>query len=82
MPRLTISLSEETHAALKETAARQGRSITTLIEESLRYRGLKSTARAKQLIDRVRQNTNLSADEAMDIAVTETRASRHSGCKR
>lgn len=78
MPRLTISLSEETHAALKETAARQGRSITALIEESLQYRGLKSTARAKQLIDRVRQKTNLSADEAMDIAVTETRASRHS----
>jgi len=78
MPRLTISLSEETHAALKETAARQGRSIATLIEESLQFRGLKSTARAKELIKKVRQQSRLDADEAMDIALTETRASRGS----
>jgi len=78
MPRLTISLSEETHAALKETAARQGRSIATLIEESLQFRGLKSTSRAKDLIKNARQQSRLDADEAMDIALTETRASRGS----
>ncbi|MCP4431552.1 MAG: ribbon-helix-helix protein, CopG family [Gammaproteobacteria bacterium] len=77
MPRLTISLSEETHAALKETAARQGRSITALIEESLRFRGLKSIANAKKLVNKVRQRSQLSADEAMDIALNETRASRN-----
>jgi len=76
MPRLTISLSEETHAALKETAARQGRSIATLIEESLQFRGLKSTARAKELIKRARQQSSLDADKAMEIALAETRASR------
>ncbi len=73
MPRLTISLSEETHAALKETASRQGRSIAALIEESLRFRGLKSTANAKELIKKARQQSRLSADEAMDVALTESR---------
>lgn len=78
MPRLTISLSEETHAALKETAARQGRSITALIEESLQFRGLKSIGSAKELIKKSRQRSKLSADEALDIAIIETRASRDS----
>ncbi len=76
MPRLTISLSEEIHTALKETAARQGRSITALIEESLQFRGLKSTTNAKELIKKARQHSRLSADEAMEIALTETRANR------
>jgi len=38
--RLTITLDDELHRALKETAARQGRSINAIIEESLRFRGL------------------------------------------
>ena len=35
MPRLTISLSEERHRALKEAAVRRGKTIGQLIEESL-----------------------------------------------
>ncbi len=76
MPRLTISLSEETHTALKETAARQGRSIATLIEESLRFRGLKTIANAKELIKKSRQQSCLDADTAMEIALAETQAIR------
>ncbi len=76
MPRLTISLSAETHAALKETASRQGRSIASLIEESLRFRGLKSMANARQLVKKARHHSQLRADEAMEVAITETRASR------
>ena len=35
MPRLTISLADRTHRALKEAAARQNRSMASIIEESL-----------------------------------------------
>ena len=37
MSRITITLSDKLHQALKETAARQRRSIGSIIEESLRY---------------------------------------------
>ncbi len=78
MPGLTISLSEETHAALKETASRQGRSITSLIEESLQFGGIKSIGNAKELVKKSRQRSKLSADESMDIAIFETRSNRDS----
>lgn len=74
MPRLTITISEETHAALKETAARQGRSITALIEESLQFRGWKSTTSARDLVKKARRGSHLSADEAMDVALTESQS--------
>jgi predicted transcriptional regulator len=41
MPRLTIKLSDWTHRALKEAAARQNRSISSIIEESLELRGIR-----------------------------------------
>jgi predicted transcriptional regulator len=40
MSRLTITLDDDLHRALKETAVRQGRSIASIIEESLRLRGI------------------------------------------
>ena len=43
MPRLTIRLTDRTHRALKEAAARQGRSMGALIEESLELRGILPT---------------------------------------
>ena len=46
MGRLTISLDDEMHFALKETATRQGRSIGSIIEEGLRLRGIKPIASA------------------------------------
>ena len=41
MARLTITLDDNLHQALKEAAARQGRTIGTIIEESLELRGIK-----------------------------------------
>ena len=41
MSRLTISLSDEMHQALKESSARTGRTIGNLIEEGLRLRGIR-----------------------------------------
>ena len=39
MARLTISLADRTHRALREAAARQNRSMASIIEESLELRG-------------------------------------------
>ena len=76
MSRLTISLDDELHRALKETAARQGRSIASIVEESLRLRGIKGQASARALVDQARKRAALEPDEALDLAVAETRAAR------
>ena len=73
MSRLTISLDDSLHRALKETAARQGRSIGKIIEESLVMRGIKPVENARQLVARARQNAGCSEDEAMRLAIDITR---------
>ncbi|MCY4573994.1 MAG: ribbon-helix-helix protein, CopG family [Gemmatimonadetes bacterium] len=76
MPRLTIRLTDRTHRALKEAAARQGRSMGALIEESLELRGILPTDTAREIVARARSNAGLSDDDAMAIAVRETRSHR------
>ena len=76
MSRLTISLDDSLHRALKETAARQGRSIGKIIEESLVMRGIKPVENARQLVDRARRNAECSEDEAMRLAIDATRSAR------
>lgn len=76
MSRLTITLDDELHRALKETAARQGRTINSIIEESLRLRGIRPQADARALVARAREGARLGADEAVELAVKETRAAR------
>lgn len=76
MSRLTITLDDDLHRALKETAARQGRSITSIIEESLRLRGIKEQASARALVARARARAQLGPDQAMELAVEETSAAR------
>ena len=44
MSRLTVTLNDNLHRALKETAARQGRSIASIVEESLRLRDIQDPA--------------------------------------
>ena len=78
MSRLTISLNDELHQALKETAVRQRRTIASIVEESLRYRGVRSQADARALVAAARQSANLTSEDAMDIALTETRSVRQS----
>lgn len=72
MPRLTISLTDRTHRALKEAAARQGRSMGSLIEESLELRGILPSDTAREIVARARSNAGLSNEDAMTIAVSET----------
>ena len=76
MARLTITLDDNLHQALKEAAARQGRTIGTIIEESLELRGIKPLATARELVARSQRASYLSESEATDLAVTETHTHR------
>lgn len=76
MSRLTITLDDNLHRALKEASARQGRSIGKLIEESLRLRGIKPVEDARVLVERSRSRAGLSEAEALEIAENEVRQAR------
>jgi len=76
MSRLTVTLDDDLHRALKETAARQGRSITSIIEESLRLRGIRDQASARALVAQARKRAQLDSDAALELAVEQTRAVR------
>jgi predicted transcriptional regulator len=76
MTRLTITLDDALHRALKETAARQGRTIASIIEESLRLRGIQDQESARALVARARERAQLDPEAALELAVEETRAER------
>lgn len=76
MSRLTITLDDDLHRALKETAARQGRSIASIIEESLRLRGIQDEASARALVAQARNRAKMDPDEALALAIEETQAVR------
>ena len=76
MPRLSITLSEERYRAVKEAAVRRGATITVIIDESLEACGIKSQARAEELVARARSRSLLSPEEAERLAVVEVRAYR------
>jgi len=80
--RLTITLSDERHAALKEAAARRRRTIGLLIEESLEAYGIKTRQSAEQLVAAARRRAALTEAEAMRLALRETRAVRRPRRKR
>jgi predicted transcriptional regulator len=76
LSRLTITLDDDLHRALKEAAARQGRTITAIIEESLLLRGIQPHEKARALVEKARAHANLDEASAMILAVEETRAHR------
>ena len=76
MTRLTITVADQTHRALKEAAARQGRSMAAIIEESLEMRGIRPYESARELVLKARANSGLDSDRAMALAVEETRRRR------
>ena len=76
MRRLTGTLDDDLHRALKEKAARQGRSSASIIEESLRLRGIQGQATARTLVAQARKRAQLDPDAALELAVEETRAAR------
>jgi hypothetical protein len=78
MARLTITLSDDLHLALKEAAVRRGRTPGELIEECLEFYGIKPLERAETLVAKAREAAALSESEALEIAVAETRLHRRS----
>jgi hypothetical protein len=76
MARLTVTLSDERHTALKEAAARRRRTIGELIEESLEAYGVKTRKSAEQLVAEARRRSNLSEERALALALRETHAAR------
>jgi predicted transcriptional regulator len=76
MSRLTITLDDDLHRALKEASARQGRSIGKLIEESLRLRGIKPAEEARALVERARSHAGLRESQALEVADSEVRQAR------
>lgn len=72
MSRLTITVSDEIHRALKETATRTGRTISSIIEEGLRLRGIRPMTSAKDLVEKARANAALNEEEALALALDET----------
>lgn len=75
MSRLTISLPDDLHRSLKESAARRGLSIGSLVAEALEFYGIKSRERAEELVARARSQ-GLSASRGEALAAEETRAVR------
>ena len=76
MARLTIDLDDRTHRALKEAAARQKRSMDSIIEESLELRGIQPCGAAREIAAKARAKSGLGTEEAMALAVEETRRFR------
>ena len=50
--------------------------MASIIEESLELRGIRPYDTAKEIVARVRANSGLSADDAMVLALEETRRFR------
>lgn len=76
MARLTISLSDERHRALREAAATRRKTIGQLIEESLEFYGIKTSRSAEELVAKARARAALVEADAVRLAVAETRAAR------
>lgn len=76
MARLTVTLPDDLHRALREAAARRGVTLGSIIVEGLGALGLKSREDALALLERARSHLGLSEEDAMALAVQETRAVR------
>ena len=76
MSRLTITLDDALHQALKEAATRQGRPIGKIIEEGLLLRGIKPIEGARELVARARKHAKMSDEDALELSVAETRSAR------
>jgi hypothetical protein len=74
--RLTLTLPDELHRALKESAAARGKTIGELVAESVIAYGIKPRAAAEELVARARRHAGLSEARAVALAVRETRAAR------
>jgi Antitoxin ParD len=75
MARLTITLSDERHRALREAAAKRGKTIGQLIDECLEFYGIKSNRSAEQLLAKARARA-LLREATLRVGKAETRVGR------
>ena len=75
MSRLATTLSDERRRTLHETAARRNPLIRRIIEESIDSHGVKTTESAAALAA-AGERSGLTDDDAVALAVEETRAER------
>ena len=76
MSRLTITLDDNLHRALKEAAVRQRRSIGKIVEEGLLLRGIKPIENARELVAQARKSAACSESDALAIGISESRIVR------
>ena len=76
MSRLTLSLPDELHRALKEAAAARGTTIGDLVAESVVAYGIKPREAAERLVARVRNRAGLPEAKALGLALREVRSVR------
>lgn len=76
LARLTITLPDDLHRALKESAARRDTTIGELVSESLVFYGIKTADAADELVAAARVHSGLTEDAGTALAVEETRAQR------
>ncbi len=74
--RFTVTLPSERYAALKETAARQGKTMAEIINESLDLYGVNGRTSALELVAQARRRAGLNEAQAAQMANAETRAQR------
>jgi predicted DNA-binding protein len=74
--RLTITLPDERHRALREVAARRGMAQGELIAESLEHYGVKPMEDAVALVRRARERSGLDETTALALAVDEVGRAR------
>ena len=76
MPHVTMSLTERARSAMKEAAAQEERSMSSLIKESPEPGGNRALDAIEKIVAKARANSGLSADDVMALAVEETRLHR------
>jgi len=76
MSRLTLTLPDALHRALKEAAAVRGKTIGDLVAESVVAYGIKPREAAERLVARARERARLAPARALELASRETRAAR------
>ena len=76
MSRLTLSLPDELHRALKEAAAVRGTTIGDLVAESVVAYGIKPREAAERLVARARERAALTETRALGLALREVKGAR------
>jgi predicted DNA-binding ribbon-helix-helix protein len=76
VPRTTITLSDERYRALKQAAARRGLTITEVVDQALELAGVNTRESVMQMLAEAGRRSGLTEEQAMRLAVEETRAER------